>query len=275
MPRWIVIFLLAVPSALLAMSPPSTGPVPAVVTAAGFQEASELDPVTLIVRFRGVPELTPRCQIRTVILEFGNTHFPDRMRSLLAGSELVEAARLEQVDLDRVRLSMRVRAGCMVQVYRFQTDPEAEVTYMLVVQHEMQKLGTSLESLTHPVRGRVTSHYGWRVHPILRGHRMHHGVDIAVPTGTPIHCLDEGVVRYAGWHGGGGLTVVVRHANGLDTAYKHCSKLLVKTGDRVTRHQVVGNVGQTGMSTGPHLHFEMMRNGVWLDPAKYHESLGD
>lgn len=270
MHRWMWALLLLVPSTAPGMA---TGPGPALVTEAGFKDARDLDPVTLIVRFRGAPELTPRCQIRTVILEFGHARFPDRIRSLLAGSDLVEAAGLEQIDLDRVRLTMRVRAGCTVQVYRFQPDPGAEVTYALVVQHEMSKLGTSLQALTYPVKGRVTSHYGWRVHPVLRGHRMHHGVDIAVPTGTPIHALDAGEVTFAGWHGGGGHTVVIRHASGLETAYKHCSQILVKKGDRVTRHQVVGKVGQTGITTGPHLHFEMLRGGVSLDPMKYHESV--
>lgn len=275
MPVRMNVLVLTVLTACVAASPARPEAGLALLTEAGFEPAKEFDPVTLVLRFAGEPQIAASSRPRSVVLEFANARFPGGARLLAADSELVDAAGLEQVAPDRVRLILKVRAGCSVQLYRVQADPGAEITFVLVLQHEMGEVGKTLAALTWPVRGRVSSHYGWRVHPILRVQRMHHGVDIAVPTGTPVRCLDSGEVVHAGWKGGGGQTVVVQHANGLQTSYKHCSRILVEPGDRVKRHQVVAEVGATGMATGPHLHFTMMRDGESLDPLQYYENLGE
>ena len=117
-----------------------------------------------------------------------------------------------------------------------------------------------------PVRGYQSSGYGPRRHPILGYTRMHAGVDFAAVYGSPIHAATDGVVSYAGWHGGHGRYVRLNHASGLGTGYAHMSRIAVSPGTRVSAGQVIGYVGSTGLSTGPHLHFEVYRNGTTVNP---------
>ena len=115
-----------------------------------------------------------------------------------------------------------------------------------------------------PINGaRLSSSYGMRKHPILGYNKMHQGTDFAAPTGTPIMASGTGVVLKAGWCGGGGNCVKIRHNSTYSTVYAHMSKFArgIKKGVRVTQGQVIGYVGSTGMSTGPHLHYEVIKNG--------------
>ena len=117
-----------------------------------------------------------------------------------------------------------------------------------------------------PVQGHRTSGYGLRRHPILGYTRMHAGVDFAAAYGSPIHAASDGVVLSAGWHGGHGRYVRLGHAGGLGTGYAHMSRIAVAPGTRVQAGQVIGYVGSTGLSTGPHLHYEVYRGGVTVNP---------
>jgi murein DD-endopeptidase MepM/ murein hydrolase activator NlpD len=118
-----------------------------------------------------------------------------------------------------------------------------------------------------PVVGRVTSGFGWRRHPLFGFARFHKGVDLAAAWGTPIVAAVDGVVTYAGWHGGHGKYVAIAHGGGLATGYAHMSSIAVPAGTRVAQGQVIGYVGSTGLSTGPHLHYELYRNGEAIDPG--------
>lgn len=114
-----------------------------------------------------------------------------------------------------------------------------------------------------PVNGEVSSMYG------MRDGRMHEGLDIAAPEGTPIYCVQEGVVVFAGERGTYGNAVIVDHGDGLRTLYAHASKVLVSEGEVVEKGQVIALVGNTGRSTGPHTHFEVLAGGRPLNPAYY------
>jgi murein DD-endopeptidase MepM/ murein hydrolase activator NlpD len=120
-----------------------------------------------------------------------------------------------------------------------------------------------------PVNGRLSSRFGYRIHPISKVRKLHTGIDIAAGSGTSIKAADAGTVVFAGWRGGYGKTIIVSHGSGLATLYAHQSALLVGSGARVGKGQVIGKVGSTGYSTGPHLHFEVRKNGSPVDPLSY------
>ncbi|PMP72285.1 M23 family metallopeptidase [Thermodesulfovibrio sp. 3462-1] len=121
--------------------------------------------------------------------------------------------------------------------------------------------------LSLPVSGRITSSFGLRIDPIDGKLRHHNGIDIAVPEGTPVKPVLSGKVVYSGWRGGYGNCVIVDHGNGIQTVYAHNSKNLVKTGDTVTPQSVVALSGSTGRTTGPHLHFEVRKDGKAMNPV--------
>jgi murein DD-endopeptidase MepM/ murein hydrolase activator NlpD len=118
-----------------------------------------------------------------------------------------------------------------------------------------------------PVDGaRLSSGFGMRRHPILGFSRLHRGVDFAAPTGTPVLASAQGRIVRAGWGGGYGNTIDIDHGRGIVTRYAHLSRMDVRPGQQVTQGQRIGAVGSTGMSTGPHLHYEVIRNGEPIDP---------
>ena len=117
--------------------------------------------------------------------------------------------------------------------------------------------------------GRISSRFGYRFHPVKRVRKLHEGLDIPKPYGTPIYPARSGRVISAGWHDGYGMIVVIQHSDGWTTRYGHMSKLYVKNGEMVARGKtMIGRVGSTGISTGPHLHFEVRdRNGKAVNPT--------
>ena len=116
---------------------------------------------------------------------------------------------------------------------------------------------------------RMTSGFGMRWHPVLGGERMHSGVDLAAPAGTPVASTADGIVGEAGWNGGYGLYVAISHPGGVQTRYGHMSQLAVSAGQAVRAGQLIGYVGSTGRSTGPHLHYEMRLNGLAVRPVAF------
>jgi len=127
--------------------------------------------------------------------------------------------------------------------------------------------GAATGGFTVPVAdARLSSGFGMRFHPILGFSRMHQGVDLAAPLGTPIVAAAEGIVRFAGDHGGYGNFVQIQNDGGMGTGYGHMSGIVVRPGQVVRQGELIGYVGSTGLSTGPHCHFEVYRNGVAVDP---------
>lgn len=129
------------------------------------------------------------------------------------------------------------------------------------------RLGTG--NMIWPVKGPIASGFGYRYHPILHKQKFHNGLDIAVPSGTPVLAADSGVVLVAGWRGGYGNYVAIDHGNGISSGYGHNSSLLVHEGEAVVRGQVIARSGSTGLSTGPHVHFEIRVNGDPVNPLSY------
>lgn len=144
-----------------------------------------------------------------------------------------------------------------------------ELTIKEEKEEEARKEASTINGVylaVNPVVGNISSRYGAR--ESIRDH-THKGLDIAAKTGTPIKAAAEGTVEYSGTMGGYGKLVIINHGNGIKTYYGHCSKLNVKVGETVEAGDVIAAVGSTGNSTGPHLHFEIRKNGKTLNPQKY------
>ncbi len=150
---------------------------------------------------------------------------------------------------------------------------EADIQQM-IADFERQEAAKNIQSTgtyIWPLPGYTpgTRTYGYRMHPILGYMRFHSGQDIGAPSGTEILAADSGVVSYCGWNGGYGNCVMINHGGGRVTLYAHMSAYNCSYGQTVTQGDVIGYVGSTGMSTGPHLHFEVRINGSTVDPMQY------
>ena len=127
-------------------------------------------------------------------------------------------------------------------------------------------VGEKRPGLTRPVAGHQSSGFGMRLHPLLGYHRFHRGVDFAAGHGQPIVAVSDGRVSFAGRSGGHGNHVRLAHSGNMGSGYSHMSRIAVRPGQAVRQGQVIGYVGSTGLSTGPHLHFEVYRGGVPVNP---------
>jgi murein DD-endopeptidase MepM/ murein hydrolase activator NlpD len=180
---------------------------------------------------------------------------------LVASRDALAAARQDkQETLSGIRED---RADFVAEVESLQRESAALAATIRSAQSGSVGSGVSASGLIWPVHGPVTSGFGWR------WGRMHEGIDIAVPTGTPVAAAASGTVITAGWLGGYGNLVVIDHGNGLATAYGHNSSVTVAAGQSVAQGQVIAYSGSTGHSTGPHVHFEVRVNGSAVDPFAY------
>lgn len=136
------------------------------------------------------------------------------------------------------------------------------------VQQYREKLASRTPSLW-PCLGALSSGYGSRVHPVYGVGRFHSGCDISAPMGTEIRATAAGTVTTSGWLGGYGQAIEIAHGSGLSTLYGHCSQLVVPVGTQVIKGQLIARVGSTGVSTGPHCHYEVKISGSTIDPAPY------
>jgi len=122
------------------------------------------------------------------------------------------------------------------------------------------------------VAAQISSGYGWRHDPFTGERKWHDGIDIALPDGSPVRAAGDGQVVFSGKMRGYGNVVILRHADGVETVYAHNERNERREGDRVRKGEIIGRVGRTGRSTGPHLHFEVRKSGIAVDPSQYVDS---
>ena len=120
-----------------------------------------------------------------------------------------------------------------------------------------------------PVQGKISSEYGWRIHPVYKTREFHTGLDIAAPFGTPVYAAKNGIVQFSGWSDGYGKLIKIKHQDNSITFYGHNLDLLVNEGEEVKQGKVIALVGATGIATGPHLHFEIRINNQHVNPLEY------
>ena len=136
-------------------------------------------------------------------------------------------------------------------------------------QPRQRSAGVSIPSRMPLEGASFTSGYGMRTHPVLGGRRRHNGVDLAAPTGTPVYATGDGIVEMAQWYSSYGNYIQIGHGNELETRYAHLSRIVVSEGSFVEKGDLIGYVGSTGRSTGPHLHYEVRMAGVAVNPIPY------
>ena len=186
-------------------------------------------------------------------------HLGDKFRMVFDRKVTESGRTIETGDLLYAEIGAK---GQVTQFYRFQPAGGGEAQYF-------DALGKNIKGflLRTPVDGaRVTSGFGMRMHPLLGYTRMHQGIDFGVPVGTPVFAAGDGVVEEARWAGGYGRWMKLRHSGGWETAYGHLSGWAVRPGAHVHQGQVIAYSGSTGESTGPHLHYEVIKGGVKINP---------
>lgn len=206
-----------------------------------------------------------------IVIDLPNTEFRGETFNRTLGRG-VQALRIGQVDATTTRLVIELAQNSAIdpQELRLRTAQPGE--WVLQLPRAIAAINTQMPPpLLWPAHGELSSPFGWRIHPIDGIRRLHRGIDIAAPPGAPIFAADDGVVLEAGWDSGGyGNRVEVRHPSGKVTLYAHASRLLVEKGQSVTRGQAIAEVGSTGRSTGPHLHFEVhLPNEERVDPLPF------
>ena len=152
----------------------------------------------------------------------------------------------------------------------YQTKSFEDITDMVKNKEKLLKAIPAIQPVSNKNLNRVASGFGYRVDPLYKDYRLHAGLDFAAPSGTPIYATADGVVQAAGFNTDGyGNKVVINHGYGYQTLYGHMVRVKARVGQRVKRGEVIGYIGSTGKSTGPHCHYEVIKRGTKVDPVYY------
>lgn len=170
---------------------------------------------------------------------------------------------IDKTGIDLIKLSSIVE-----ELNRSFNSDEQVMADLMISKGKLEKIVNAIPTLV-PVEGKISSPFGMRNHPIKKVNKVHEGVDISSSNGDPILAAASGTVEYSGYNSGYGYHIIIDHKNGYRTLYAHSSKLLVKEGELVKKGQKIALVGNTGLSTGPHLHFEIRIGNTPVDPTQY------
>ncbi|MBN1495675.1 MAG: M23 family metallopeptidase [Spirochaetes bacterium] len=219
---------------------------------------------TIIAANPFITSLVPRDGVEIVV--------PAQDGVLLAIDDILDVRRMRK----RLKYEGEVRGEYIPTPFKLISTDDIRLVFFkearpVIVNNYLEKLYRIKNVFRSPVRGNFTSLFGNREHPFMQdGVVMYHnGVDIGSQRGTPVHPARDGMVIFTGWRGGFGNTVMMQHYEGYTTLYGHLSSISVQCGDWITKDQVLGRVGSTGWSTGPHLHFTVMKHGRDLDPLLF------
>jgi murein DD-endopeptidase MepM/ murein hydrolase activator NlpD len=186
---------------------------------------------------------------------------------VLVGEAEKKKREIEAIYTEKNNLLSRTKANkeSLIAMEKQLEAKEKEVTKKL----EALRYGTAPGKIAFPAKGILTSSFGMRVSPITGVNMMHSGIDIGARAGVPVIAAGSGEILQASYMGGYGNAVLIYHGGGLATLYAHLSGFAVETGQQVKQGQIIGYVGSTGFTTGPHLHFEVRVNGIPVNPYKY------
>jgi len=184
-------------------------------------------------------------------------------------TELVERLNSDRLALDAARIQLEKDSQSIAILINQKVAEQQAIVAAAKARSQQRDFVRGSGIMALPSDGYISSPYGWRSHPLLGYRRLHTGMDFAAGYGSTIRAADSGTVIYSGWYGGYGKTVIINHGKGITTLYGHSSQLYAQEGESVKRGQAISAIGSTGLSTGPHLHFEVRKNGTPVNPADY------
>jgi murein DD-endopeptidase MepM/ murein hydrolase activator NlpD len=203
-------------------------------------------------------------------------------RSIFESSPLPDSARLKDMEtLKEVKLIQNLSSSDLLQNMidqlnnlsvrtSFQDKSYVEITSMVKNKEKLLRAIPAIQPVSNKNLSRVASGFGYRIDPLYKDYRLHAGLDFTAPSGTPIYATADGVVQIAGFNTDGyGNKVVINHGFGYQTLYGHMARVKAKAGQSVKRGEVIGYIGNTGKSTGPHCHYEVIKRGIKVDPVYY------
>jgi len=200
---------------------------------------------------------------------FEATPIPDsaRVKEMLAKNEIRLIQSLSNTALIE---NMRKQLNNLSLRMSFQVQSFTEITAMVKNKEKLLRAIPAIQPVSNKNLKRVASGFGYRIDPLYKDSRLHAGLDFSAPTGTPIYATADGEVQIAGFNTDGyGNKVVINHGYGFQTLYAHMVRVIARVGQSIKRGEVIGYVGSTGKSTGPHLHYEVIKRGTKVDPVYY------
>ena len=200
---------------------------------------------------------------------FGTKPIPDSIRTKVVEkkNEVKMVARMGETELVN---SMTDQLNLLAIRQKSQDKSYVEIMNLVKNKEKLINATPSIQPVSNKNLDRIASGFGYRIDPVYKDRRLHAGLDFTAPSGTPIYATADGTVSDAGFHTGGyGNRVVINHGFGYQTLYGHMSKIKARVGEKVKRGEVIGYVGTTGKSTGPHCHYEVHRSGRQVDPIYY------
>ena len=195
--------------------------------------------------------------------------YPDYKRKLGTGGNPLKFKKYENIEYGDLVIEVLQKMELIEKKLASQSKSFDEVFEITKEKQKMLQAIPSIQPINNRDLTRIASGFGMRMHPIYKIIKMHTGMDFTAPVGTEIYATGDGVIEKVAWVGGYGKTIMINHGFGYKTRYAHCSKFKCKKGQKVKRGDLIGYVGNTGQSTGPHLHYEVLKNKRQINPVNF------
>ena len=200
---------------------------------------------------------------------FETDPYPDYKRQLGTGGNSMKYKKYENIEYGDLVIEISKKIELIEKKLASQSKSFDEVFDLTKEKQKMIKSIPSIQPVSNRDLTRIASGFGLRMHPIYKIIKMHKGMDFTAPVGTEIYATGDGIVEKVGWVGGYGRTIMINHGFGYKTRYAHCSKYKCRKGQKVKRGDLIGFVGNTGQSSGPHLHYEVFKNNRQINPVNF------
>ena len=200
---------------------------------------------------------------------FETDPYPDYKRQLGTGGNSMKYKKYENMEYGDLVIEISKKIELIEKKLASQSKSFDEVFDLTKEKQKMIKSIPSIQPVSNRDLTRIASGFGLRMHPIYKIIKMHKGMDFTAPIGTEIYATGDGIVEKVGWVGGYGRTIMINHGFGYKTRYAHCSKYNCRKGQKVKRGDLIGFVGNTGQSSGPHLHYEVFNNNRQINPVNF------